>query len=510
MKRVVYILMMFVSFNSFAIDRFALVIGNGGYSLDPLENTINDANDVSESFSKLGYTVFTVIDGNREAIESAVTNLSRSVSKDSMIVFYYAGHAAQADKTNYLIPVEENIHNENDLKYKSVNLDWVLGSLKSSQSRTNIIVLDSCRDNPFRDTTRGGSSRGLTVVSAPATTGAEIKNTAIIYATTDGNTADDGNGRNSPFTTAFLKYMGKKNETVLDVMTYVTQAVFTGTEGRQEPTMTNALKEKVYFMEPEQIVPLSNGVINRFGLEISAGISGKLFINGQFVTNIINGQVKELLDMEIGLYDLEFITDEYSEIITVNIDGHSVVPVVFNNFTLEAVASNTSTDIEQRIEQLTSEKEYLGITRGNLLDDINSLEDQMALHVRYRRERDQRKKTAFNAGLFSFVSYVGAGAGAYFAYENYQRYNETNSYTEAVEARDTASKLVIVAAGATLSGVISSIVSKYNSKKVIEYDLQQEIFLAQLDSKRVELADLNKKYNAVVQNINRLQLSNAQ
>ncbi len=504
MKIISIFMLMLLSFNIFATDRFALVIGNSSYNASPLYNTINDAYDVSDSFSSLGYDVTTVIDGNRQSMESAVTTLSSSVSQDSMVVFYYAGHAAQVDNKNYLIPVNEDITNENDLKYKSVNLDWILGAFKSSLSRTNIIILDSCRDNPFRDKTRGGGTRGLSVVSAPASTGTKIKNTAIIYATTDGNTADDGDGRNSPFTSAFLKHINRENETILDVMTYVTQDVFTNSDGKQEPTMTNALKEKVYFFDTGVSTASVIVAEKDSGLSITTDISGELFINNQFITYINSGEVKQLFDIDPGTYYLEFITNSYSEIITVDIISNQIIPVVFHNQSSEPLPVATLTEIDTQLENLNAEKQYLEITKSNLNDEIYSLENQMNLHKKYKDKRDSRRKTSINTGLFSFVSFIGAGASAYFAYENYDKYNSAKSTQEAVTFEEMSSGFLIGAVGATLVGSISTLISNYNNKKVIEYDLQEDIFLTQIRSKKIELIKLNNDYEEVVFLINQL------
>ena len=169
-----------------AEDKFALVIGHSNYSKDPLNNTLNDANDVSEIFNTLGYNVTKLVDGNKQDMEMGVSNVSKNLTEDSMLVFYYADHASQVEKSNYLIHINENISDKNDLKYKSVNLEWILGSFKSSKSRTNIVILDSCRNNPFKHTSRGSGIRGLTVIPFSPTNDGNFKNTAIIYAIAGG------------------------------------------------------------------------------------------------------------------------------------------------------------------------------------------------------------------------------------------------------------------------------------------------------------------------------------
>jgi uncharacterized caspase-like protein len=68
-----------------------------------------------------------------------------------------------------------------------------------------ILVLDVCRDNPLANqlkrsigTTRSASmARGLAKIDSP-------EGMIVAYATQAGRVADDGQGRNSPFTSGFL------------------------------------------------------------------------------------------------------------------------------------------------------------------------------------------------------------------------------------------------------------------------------------------------------------------
>ncbi|GHV91168.1 hypothetical protein AGMMS50268_16710 [Spirochaetia bacterium] len=68
-----------------------------------------------------------------------------------------------------------------------------------------MVILDACRDNPFRSMAGGtrGLSRGLMIVEHPP------QDLFIMFSTAPGTVAADGerDKRNSPFTEAFLKYM---------------------------------------------------------------------------------------------------------------------------------------------------------------------------------------------------------------------------------------------------------------------------------------------------------------
>ena len=49
-----------------------MVIGNSNYDNVPLKNTVNDAYDVSTAFNDLGYSVYTLLDGNRQEMEELI------------------------------------------------------------------------------------------------------------------------------------------------------------------------------------------------------------------------------------------------------------------------------------------------------------------------------------------------------------------------------------------------------------------------------------------------------
>jgi hypothetical protein len=64
-------------------------------------------------------------------------------------VFYYSGHGMQVNGVNYMIPVDAEIADQDDVEQYSVRLDEVLLRLKSSQSSPTVAILDACRNNPF-------------------------------------------------------------------------------------------------------------------------------------------------------------------------------------------------------------------------------------------------------------------------------------------------------------------------------------------------------------------------
>ena len=71
-------------------------------------------------------------------------------------------------------------------------MGFILNKMGKAKNGMNIIILDACRNNPFKRRFRS-TSRGLAKMDA-------AKGSLIIYSTSPGNTSDDGKGRNGIFT----------------------------------------------------------------------------------------------------------------------------------------------------------------------------------------------------------------------------------------------------------------------------------------------------------------------
>jgi hypothetical protein len=150
--------------------------------------------------------------------------------------FYYSGHALQFAGTNYLVPVDAQLRDEADLR-RMARADQILADLQPAKN-LRILVLDACRDNPFAEDlkrsmgrSRAASfGRGLAKMESP-------DGTIVSYATQSGRTADDGSGRNSPYTGAFLKRIVEKDN-ITAVFQHIGADVYESTKGSQVPELS--------------------------------------------------------------------------------------------------------------------------------------------------------------------------------------------------------------------------------------------------------------------------------
>ena len=156
------------------------------------------------ALKRSGFEIIEATDLDKAGMDEAIIKFARAARTADVAMFYYTGHALQFGGTNYLVPVDAQLNDEADLR-RMVRVDDVIADMQPAKN-LRILVLDACRDNPLAEqlkrsigTARSASiGRGLAKIDGP-------EGMIIAYATQPGRTADDGDGRNSPYTTAFLK-----------------------------------------------------------------------------------------------------------------------------------------------------------------------------------------------------------------------------------------------------------------------------------------------------------------
>jgi uncharacterized caspase-like protein len=156
-------------------------------------------------------------------------------------LFFYAGHGMQVNGENYLIPVNAQIEKEQDVELESVNLKRVLGEMEYAKNELNIIILDACRNNPFkRSFSRSVGGQGLAKTDAPV-------GTYIAYATSPDNVASDGPGRNGLFTEQLLLALRKPGLPIEGVFKEVRRNVLAKSQSKQLPWDNSAILGDFYF-----------------------------------------------------------------------------------------------------------------------------------------------------------------------------------------------------------------------------------------------------------------------
>jgi Caspase domain len=222
---------------SFADTRVALVIGNGAYQNAPrLPNPRNDATDVAAALRRSGFDTILSTDLDKTGMEEATIRFARAARAADVAMFYYSGHALQFGGVNYLVPIDAKLTDEADLR-RMTRVDDVVADLAQARN-LRILVLDSCRDNPLADQLRRSIGatraiplqRGLAKIDSP-------EGMIVAYATQAGRTAEDGDGRNSPYTAAFLKHIDEREE-IGSIFRRVSADVYETTKHEQLPELS--------------------------------------------------------------------------------------------------------------------------------------------------------------------------------------------------------------------------------------------------------------------------------
>lgn len=229
-----------------AEERIALVIGNSGYqSVGELRNPINDARLMARTLRGVGFRVIERLDADQRRMKIAIKEFGqtlRNAGPTAVGLFYYAGHGVQIGGVNYLIPINVNILDEADADIEAVSADAILAQMESAGNRMNIVIMDACRNNPFRRSFRS-ASLGLARMSAS-------RGTLIAYATAPGDVAADGDDLNSPYTKALATAIQQPGLVIEQVFKDVRNRVIEATGGRQVPWEASSLTGGNFYFQP--------------------------------------------------------------------------------------------------------------------------------------------------------------------------------------------------------------------------------------------------------------------
>ena len=201
--------------------RVALVIGNGNYrNFQQLDNPVNDAKGVAAALREAGFEVMLRLDATRQDMSQALDQFDQALNKADVGLFYFAGHAAQVDWHNFMVPISASLdvtpaaanNLVGQVAQETVDLGDVLDRMGRADKKLNIVILDACRDNPFTEKALELSrSLSRSTGQTPIKIGVGLvqsfapPRTFLAYATAPGQVASDGTGRDSPYSAALIQ-----------------------------------------------------------------------------------------------------------------------------------------------------------------------------------------------------------------------------------------------------------------------------------------------------------------
>jgi len=234
--------------------RVAIVIGNQDYTnVGDLTNARKDAQDIADMLRGFDFRVYDGYDLNKREFEELIRTAILNIPDSADVLFYYAGHGIQIGRRNYLLPVDAKFESIYDVPLATMTLDRVIDAL-SARSSAHVAILDSCRDNPFRDLRLAAdldanlfeTREGFDVFKTPL-------NSLVAYSTSPGAVASDGaEGQNSPYTAAVLKTAKSSPfENIQQLFPVIREQVHKSTAGKQIPWESSTLVRPFYLAQQQ-------------------------------------------------------------------------------------------------------------------------------------------------------------------------------------------------------------------------------------------------------------------
>ena len=225
-----------------AAQRVALVIGNSAYEhTDALRNPGNDAADMAGALKRLGFEVVEGTDLDFDGFYDKLRAFEEASRGADVTLFFYAGHGLQVQDSNWLAPVDAKLETKLDLRRGAIELDTVMESMRGTKK---LVFLDACRNNPLAGELARSMGLSRAVATRRGLARVEVESgsgTLIGYATAPGDVADDGAGRNSPFTAALLEHIETPGLSANDMFSEVAESVRNATNRGQVPWMETSL-----------------------------------------------------------------------------------------------------------------------------------------------------------------------------------------------------------------------------------------------------------------------------
>jgi tetratricopeptide (TPR) repeat protein len=229
--------------------RVALVIGNGAYQNAPqLANPPRDARLVAEALRAVGFQTVTLAnDLTRDKFFDTLRAFGRDAEKADWAVLYYAGHGLEIGGVNYLVPVDAKLAADKDAEIEAVALEQVIAAVGAAR-KLHLVMLDACRDNPFAPAMQRTIAlrlvdKGLSDIEPSA-------GFMVVYAAKHGETAQDGEGVDSPFAMAVARDVKEPHVEVRKLFDIVRDDVWNSTKHEQQPFIYGSPpgREDFYFV----------------------------------------------------------------------------------------------------------------------------------------------------------------------------------------------------------------------------------------------------------------------
>ena len=366
------VLLLCVAITNAQQSRIALVIGNANYQNGgDLTNPVNDANLMETTLQDLGFEVTKLTNASLKQMNTAALNFTREITNYDVALFYYAGHGIEVEGTNYLVPVDASLNDKYAVSYDAFEISKINDAFSRNSNNMNIMILDACRDDPFRSWQRGGD-RGFVAI------GNQTAGTIIAFATREGETASDGIGTNGLYTQELVKQM-KISQDINSVFKNTRVAVLSASKKKQCPQEWDMTTGSFYFKKnsnPDVVPVFVPGDVEYGSISINTEITGDLYVDNKKIGTLqANSNNNKLNQITIGSHIVEIKGNQnfkqtviVSENSTTYVDAKSTSPrdipqsmvlIHAGTFTMGSPKSEVDRDSDETQHQVTINYDFL-------------------------------------------------------------------------------------------------------------------------------------------------------
>lgn len=239
-------LLFILTFTLLYPQKIALLIGNSDYSFAPLDNPLHDVDGLYDTLREIGFkksNIKILKNSSQNEMKKALFDFEQKASSSDIALIYFSGHGMQVNNTNYMFPANTTatkpIHLEG-----LVNLNFFIQSATSA--KYGIVLVDACRNNPLIKYFQNGKHKGSNAKKGLGQVTPTIGQVVIGFATSAGDTADDGTEGMSPYATSLTKWL-KKPDDIRNILGKV--AIEVSSKYEQNPIYRANLAESVYLGE---------------------------------------------------------------------------------------------------------------------------------------------------------------------------------------------------------------------------------------------------------------------
>lgn len=226
--------------------RFALVIGNSNYRDENVVSGTEEAKAIQVCLKSRNFKVFSYVDADFDTTHDAMSEFAAEIGDAEVALIFYAGHGAQIDNKNYLIPTDGSIGSG-----RVILLDDLVQNLGyAPDSAVKLAFLNACRENLILPE---AFPKGFTD-PPPLPLG-----TLLAFATSPGQLAESGlPGEISDFAKALVKFIPEPGLELVRLLAKVNEYVDEHSSG-QQTFVAGTIPQKFFFRDPVFIQAVTPG-----------------------------------------------------------------------------------------------------------------------------------------------------------------------------------------------------------------------------------------------------------